>query len=108
MVAEPQLVICSCPTIEIAEKIAEQLMEHQLAACIQILPTVTSIYRWQDKIERSPEVLLYIKTEQRVYPQLQAMICQLHPYEVPEIIALSITQGLPDYLHWMNTQCYIA
>lgn len=98
------LIHCSCPDRETAETIAEALLERRLAACVSISATITSLYRWEGKLERSQEVLLLIKSGNRVYPALEQAIISLHPYELPEIIAVPVELGLPGYLHWVE-QC---
>ncbi|AUB84502.1 divalent-cation tolerance protein CutA [Candidatus Thiodictyon syntrophicum] len=99
-----RLVLCTCPDQECATRIAERLVEERLAACVSLVPGLTSIYRWQGAIQRDAEVLLLIKTVAVRFEVLAATLSALHPYEVPEIIALPITAGLPDYLTWM-IQC---
>jgi periplasmic divalent cation tolerance protein len=98
-----RLVLCTCPDQESAIRIAERLVGERLAACVNLLPGLTSIYRWQGAIEREPEVLLLIKTVAGRIAALTETLRGLHPYSVPEIIALPITDGLPDYLTWMTT-----
>ncbi len=87
----------------VAEKIATALVEQRLAACVNIVPNLTSVYRWQGKIEKDNEILLLIKTTQQHYPSLETAIRQLHPYELPEILAVTVKEGLPDYLDWITT-----
>ena len=98
------LVLTNCPDQSVAEKIAQAALEQHLAACINLLAPCQSIYRWQGQIESSMEIPLLIKTTTACYPALEALIKQLHPYEIPEIIALPIAQGLPDYLDWINAE----
>lgn len=98
------LVLCTCPAGEAAQTVAQTLVQERLAACVNILPGVVSVYVWQGVLENSAETLLLIKTTHALYPQLQARLRELHPYELPEIIALDINHGLPDYLNWI-TQC---
>ena len=98
-----QLVLCTCPDEKVAATIAKNIIEQKLAACVNILPGLTSIYRWQADIETAEELLLFIKTRQDNYEALQTAINELHPYEVPEIIAIPINQGLPEYLQWIDT-----
>ena len=98
-----RLVFCTCPDQETAARIAERLVGERLAACVNLLPGLTSIYRWQGAIERETEVLLLIKTVAGRLPALTETLRGLHPYAVPEIIALPITAGLPDYLTWVTT-----
>ncbi len=71
------------------------------AACINLIPGLRSIYRWQDAIQRDAEVLLLIKTTRARYPALQARLPQLHPYELPELVAVEAADGLPAYLRWV-------
>jgi periplasmic divalent cation tolerance protein len=104
MPSEACLLFCTCPDEVAASAIAERLVEERLAACVNRLPGIHSVYRWQGAIERDTEVLLLIKTARSRVDALTARLRELHPYEVPEIIAVSVTQGLPDYLNWV-TQC---
>lgn len=96
------VILCSCPNNKTARTIANKLIESRLAACISIIPGIESIYTWKNKIETSQEHLLLIKTTQTAYTKLEAAIKQWHPYECPEIIALPIQQGSPDYLQWLT------
>jgi periplasmic divalent cation tolerance protein len=95
------LVITNCPDAAVAEDIARHLVSARLAACVNILPPCRSIYRWQESVETAAEVPLLIKTRRDCYPALEAAIHDLHPYEVPEIVALPIEKGLPAYLEWI-------
>jgi periplasmic divalent cation tolerance protein len=103
MSTDYQIVFCTCPDKGTAEKIAYVLIENNVAACVNIVPNMTSIYRWQGEIERAEECLLLIKARQDSYPQLESLIKQHHPYQLPEIIAVAIERGLPDYLHWIDS-----
>lgn len=98
-----QLMLCTSPDRASAEKIAGLLVEGQLAACVNIVAGVTSIYRWQGKIQSAEEHLLLVKTRRSRYADAEAAIIAAHPYEVPEIIAVSIDQGLPAYLRWIDS-----
>lgn len=98
-----QIILCTCPDRECAEQIAGNLIESQLAACVNILPSVTSVYQWQGEIETTQELLLMIKSHQERYPALENRIKELHPYDVPEIIAVSIERGSHDYLKWIDS-----
>ena len=98
-----QLVLCTCPDQETAEELARILLNKKCAACINILPGVISLYTWENKIEKTQEHLLLIKSTRAQFSTIQEMIVQHHPYELPEIIAVPITDGLPDYLHWIDT-----
>lgn len=95
--------LCTCPDNDTAEKIAKTLVEGKLAACVNILPGIKSVYQWQGKIETANEILLLIKSSAERYPDLEIAIRKHHPYEIPEIIALPIGHGLADYLDWIHT-----
>jgi len=84
-----------------AAKIARHLVEHGLAACVNIVPQVTSVYRWKDKVEEAREWLLIIKTTAGIFGQVRQTIADLHSYELPECICLTIEDGSPDYLQWI-------
>ena len=85
-----------------ARKIAEHLIEHQLAACVNIVPQIESVYRWQGKMESSREWLLLIKTTVERFPSVRAAISELHSYEVPECVAIAIDDGSSGYLRWIE------
>ena len=95
------LVLTNLPDRPAAEDLARALVEARLAACVNILPACHSIYRWQGVLETADEVPLWIKTTSERYPALQAAIRNRHPYALPEVIALPVVQGLPDYLAWV-------
>ena len=96
------MVYSTCPDEAVAEHIAEALVSQQLAACVNIIPKIRSIYRWQGNIERDWEVLLLIKTCKAQFQALKTRIIELHPYELPEIVAVSVETGHPDYLRWID------
>jgi periplasmic divalent cation tolerance protein len=96
------VVLSTCASPEEAGKIAHTLVEKRLAACVNILPAVRSIYRWKDAIEDDPETLLLIKSSRALFNELRAEIEKLHSYEVPEAIAIPIVDGLERYLEWMG------
>ena len=96
------LVITTLPDPAAGEGLAASLVERGLAACVNIGPPVKSVYRWEDRIERGTEVILTIKTSRERYPQLENAIVDGHPYELPEVIAVPITEGLNDYLAWIQ------
>ncbi len=102
MPVDKLLIYCTCPDQTSADRIAGLLVEQKLAACVSIMPAVKSVYTWQGKLETSEECLLMIKTTRARYPDLEQRILSLHPYELPEIIAVPIQQGLPAYLHWID------
>jgi len=97
------LVLTTCSSQKEAKKIARSLVDHRLAACVNILTArVESIYRWKGRTESAKEFLLVIKTSRRHFAALGREIERLHSYEVPEIIALPITAGSPKYLRWLE------
>jgi periplasmic divalent cation tolerance protein len=95
------IVLTNCPDTGVADRIARTLVEQHLAACVNRLAAVDSIFRWQGVVERAVEVPLLIKTTRERYSEVEAAIRALHPYDVPEIIAWPITDGLPAYLRWV-------
>ncbi len=98
------VVLTSAPDRAVARKIADMLVERRLAACVNILAECTSVYRWKGVVESAGEVPLLIKTRADIYDDVEAAIRELHPYELPEIIALPVAQGSADYLDWVNAQ----
>ena len=97
----PLLVLTNLPDRPAAEALAEELVAARLAACVNILAPCRSVYRWQGAIESAAEVPLLIKTSEERFPALAAAIRRRHPYELPEVIALPIVDGLPEYLAWV-------
>ena len=98
---ETLLVITNLPDADSAGRISRLLIEQRLAACVNILAPCTSVYRWNDAVETATEIPLLIKTTLARYPALQAALTAAHPYELPEIVAVPVTQGLPGYLDWI-------
>lgn len=98
------LVLTNLPDHASADSLARSLLEQRLAACVNLLPAVQSLYRWQGAIETAQEVALWIKTSQARYAELEAAIRAAHPYELPEIIALPVVAGLPAYLAWVHAE----
>jgi periplasmic divalent cation tolerance protein len=88
---------------EQAERLARALVERRLAACVNVLPGVVSVYRWQERIERDNEHLLIIKSSRARLTELQATLVSLHPYELPEVLALPVAAGHAPYLEWLRT-----
>jgi len=95
------IVLCTCPDPAEAERLAGGLIESRLAACVNILPEIRSIYRWQGVLNNDGESLMIIKTSRQEYSNVQSWLEQHHPYDVPEIIALPIEQGSGAYLDWV-------
>jgi periplasmic divalent cation tolerance protein len=101
MPTEYLIIFSTFSNAEIARKAARGLVEERLAACANIVPQIESIYHWLGKIESGNEVLVIFKTTREKYPALEQRLRALHPYEVPEIVALEIEAGLPAYLDWI-------
>jgi periplasmic divalent cation tolerance protein len=97
----PLLILCTCPDQATAERIAETVVGERLAACANLVPGLTSVYRWEGQIQRDTEWLLLVKTQAAVYPLLETRLRELHPYQTPEIIALPIQTGSAAYLDWI-------
>jgi periplasmic divalent cation tolerance protein len=101
MADEILLAISTFPDAETATRIARQLVTEKLAACANIAGTVQSIYHWQGNIEEAQETMVFFKTAAARFEGLQTRLRTLHPYEVPEIIAIRVADGLPEYLQWV-------
>ena len=101
---EVLLVLTNLPDRAAAERIADSLVTQEVAACVNVLAECASVYRWQGKVERASEVPLLIKTTRAAYPRLESALRKLHPYELPEIIALPVSGGLPEYLNWITQE----
>jgi periplasmic divalent cation tolerance protein len=95
---------CTCPDQATALRIARTLVDERLAACANLLPAVQSVYRWQGQVEEAAEALLLIKTAPHRLDALRKRIVALHPYELPELIAVEAAAGLPAYLDWIVTE----
>lgn len=103
MNADHQIIFCTCPDNDTAEKIARLLVKTNKAACVNILPGISSFYIWKGEIESATEHLLLIKANKNHYQAIETTIRDHHPYELPEIIAVPIEHGLPEYLHWIDS-----
>ena len=97
------IVLSTCDSAEMARSIAENLVSRQLAACVNIVPGIESVYQWQGKVQRDSEILLVIKTRQACFEALQNAIQELHSYELPEIIAVPVQSGEKNYLDWITS-----
>lgn len=98
---EAVLIISNFPDQKTATLLAEALVEQRLAACVNVLSPCVSIYRWKGKIESAGEVPVLIKTRKQQYDRVEQLIKMMHPYELPEVIVVPITGGLPAYLQWI-------
>jgi len=101
---EPILVITNFPDRTSALALAQKLVDERLAACVNVLADCTSVYRWQEKIEHASEVPVFIKTLAQHYPRVEQAVKAMHPYELPEIIAVPISDGLPAYMQWIAAE----
>ncbi|MDO9462926.1 MAG: divalent-cation tolerance protein CutA [Deltaproteobacteria bacterium] len=97
-------VITTTEKKEDARKIARALVEKRLAGCVQIIGPITSTYRWKEAIETAEEWMCIIKTRKDLYPELERSIREVHPYEVPEILAVPVVEGSKDYLEWLGNE----
>lgn len=97
-----RIVLCTCPDMGTAEDLAKRLVSSRLAACVNILPGLTSVYEWKGEVERDSELLLLAKTTEARYPALENALRQAHPYELPEIVCVPIVAGLSGYLEWIE------
>ncbi len=102
MTTTPLIVLCTCPDGTAADAIAAALLEAGLAACVNRIDGVESLYRWEGTIQRDQEVLLLIKTTAVAFGEVEDTISDLHPYELPEIIGVPVTQGSAPYLDWLT------
>ena len=96
------VVLITCPTRRVGERLGRVLVEGRLAACVNVIPGLTSLYRWEGKVCRNAEALLVIKTRRRRLPELIARVKEMHPYTVPEIIALPLSGGSAAFLSWVR------
>jgi periplasmic divalent cation tolerance protein len=101
---EVLLVLCTFPDSSVARQIGTALIERQHAACVNLIPGVDSIYRWQGEVETATETLAIIKTTRAVLPEITRLITELHPYQVPEIVAISPSEINAPYLRWLQQQ----
>jgi periplasmic divalent cation tolerance protein len=98
------VVFSTCATEEEAEKVARMLVEARLAACVNIVPGARSIYRWQGAIESAAEWLLIIKSSREIFARLCAALEKAHSYQIPEVLAVPVVEGAPNYLNWLEDQ----
>jgi len=98
------VVLCTCPDEDVAERIASAIVEERLAACVNRIAGVVSTYRWQGQIHRDSEQLLVIKTTRERFEVLRERIVSLHPYDLPEVIAVDVVAGFDRYLPWIEAQ----
>lgn len=99
---EAHVVLCTCPDAETAGTLARSIVDQRLAACVNILPAIRSIYSWQDEIQDDEEALMVIKTMEHALPALEAWLLEHHPYDVPEVVAVQADRVSADYLAWIE------
>jgi len=99
---DKRVVLTTCGSLDEARQIAQALVERRLAACVNIVPQVESFYRWKGEVETSAELMLVIKTTEGGFEHLQAALKELHSYEVPECVELTVTNGSAAYLKWIG------
>ena len=97
-----QIVLTTCPQAQLARDIAVGLVERELAACVNIVAGIQSVYRWQGEVQQDEEYLLLIKSVSDKFDAIKTYLLAAHPYELPEIIAVPITDGLESYLNWLR------
>ncbi|HEY2102269.1 MAG TPA: divalent-cation tolerance protein CutA [Chthoniobacterales bacterium] len=105
MSEEFAVALSTFPDVDTARRISRELVENALVACASVIPSVESMYFWKDKVEESAEVLVIFKLTAARFAEFSKRLLQLHPYEVPEIIRLGVTEGSPDYLRWISESC---
>ena len=101
---EKIVVLSTCGSEEEAVRIAKRLIDEHLAACVNLIPRIRSFYRWQDKVEDSAEWLMVIKTSRERFAALRTVLEAAHSYELPEVLALPVVDGSPNYLDWLDTE----
>ena len=105
---EAIIILTNLPDRDAAIRLAQELVTNRLAACVNVLSDCTSVYRWKGELERATEVPVLIKTRRERYGEVEAAIRRLHPYELPEIVAIPLAHGLPEYLEWVASETSIA
>ena len=97
-----RVVLVTAPSPEVGTALGRALVDERLAACVNVIPGLTSIYRWQGRREEASECLLLIKTDESRYAALERRLLELHPYTVPEVLALPVERGAPAYVEWLR------
>ena len=103
MISDQVVTLVTCP-VELAERFAETLVENRLVACVNIVPRVVSVYRWDGAVEKADEALMILKTSQSRIDEIERCLVRIHPNEVFELIALPITAGAQSYLDWIASE----
>ena len=97
-----RVVLVTAPSPDVGAALGRALVDERLAACVNVIPGLTSIYRWQGQREEASECLLVIKTDETRYAELERRVLELHPYTVPEVLALPVERGAPAYMEWLK------
>ena len=98
------VILSTCPTKEEADRIASMLIDKRLAACVQVVSGIESTYRWKGAVERSTEYLLIVKSTRPLFEKIESELVRAHSYDLPELLALPVVEGLSDYLRWIDQQ----
>lgn len=98
------ILVCTCPDAATARRLAGGLLERKLAACVNILPEIRSMYRWQGELHDDGETLMVVKTTRQAYAEVERWLLQHHPYDVPEVLAVQVPAGSPAYLEWVQKE----
>ena len=101
---EVLILVCTCPDAATARRLAGGLLERKLAACVNILPEIRSMYRWQGELHDDSEALMVVKTVHQAYAEVEAWLLQHHPYDVPEVLAVQVQAGSAAYLEWVQNE----
>ena len=101
---EVLIVLCTCPDTAAARRLAAGLLERKWAACVNILPEIRSMYRWQGELHDEGEALMVVKTVHQAYAEVEAWLLQHHPYDVPEVLAVQVQAGSAAYLEWVQNE----
>ena len=101
---EVLILLCTCPDTAAARQLAGGLLDRKLAACVNILPEIRSIYRWQGELHDDGETLMVVKTTRQAYAEVEAWLLQHHPYDVPEVLAIQVPAGSAAYLEWVKNE----
>jgi periplasmic divalent cation tolerance protein len=101
-VSGARVVLVTAPSPDVGAALGRALVDERLAACVNVIPGLTSIYRWQGQREEASECLLVIKTDETRYAELERRVLELHPYEIPEVLALPVERGAPAYVEWLR------
>lgn len=104
--SEKIIVFSNCGSHEEARRVARALVDTRVCACVNIIPGIQSIYRWQGSIQEEAEWMLIIKTTRELFDRLSAELRKNHSYEIPEVIAIPIVEGNPDYLKWIDRETF--